>query len=103
MIMPNELIGMHPKNQLEKRMDDIESRMGDSGGVGEFMDDGHTSERFNDYTGNSSVMRYDHIEGSGNRVLNSYYSAFAQNGFNHIEGRDNTLNGTLGEIGRAHV
>ena len=68
-----------------------------TGGVGEFLDEAHTAERFNDYTLNSSVMKYDHIEGQNNKVLNSYGSGFRYSGFNHVEGQGNTLNGTSGD------
>lgn len=66
-------------------------------GVGEFLDSGHTTERFNDYSLNSSVMKYDHIEGQNNKILNTYGNPFQYSGYNHIEGQNNTLNGSSGD------
>ena len=99
-------IGIHPKSQLEKRMDDLETRCG-GGGVGEYMDDGHTAERFNDYRehaqydadteqwshgGNWSNMKYDHVEGYGNVIASApRYEDFADSGYNHSEGQQNRM------------
>lgn len=91
------MIGNHAKNQLEKRVDALESR-GAGGGVGEWMDSAHTAERFNDYRdfdtdtqtgGNYSGMRYDHVEGYGNKVIPLSYQIY--DGYNHVEGQNNTL------------
>ena len=59
-------------------------------GVGEWMDEGHTSERFNDYDDNISEFKYDHIEGKNNQSR-STYGLFTQEGYNHISGCNNYL------------
>lgn len=59
-------------------------------GVGEWMDEGHTSERFNDYDDNISELRYDHIEGKNNQSR-STYGLFIQDGYNHMSGCNNYL------------
>lgn len=92
----------------------------DGGGVGEFMDPPgsgtpndytfNTSERFNDYRthefnertqkwsgGNWSVMKHDHVEGYGNKVVfdESNHPAvyvYTPSGYNHIEGYENYVN-----------
>lgn len=81
------------------------------GGVGQFMDPGHTSERFNDYSpvtydattqkytgGNWSDCIYTHLEGSENHVVitdrthlyDQYWGAAI-----HIEGWDNQVTQTV--------
>ena len=78
-----------------------------SGGVGEYLDDGHTCERFNDYRehaeydesteqwsfgGNWSNMKYDHAEGFGNVVASApRYADFTDSGYNHSEGYQNRM------------
>ena len=98
------------------------------GGVGEFMDPPgsgvsgdwvfNTSERFNDYRahefdvdtqewtgGNWSFMKYDHVEGYGNKSVyeNSEQPPsydYTPMGYNHIEGSYNYL---IGASFRSHV
>lgn len=102
------VVNVHPKSQLEKRIDDLESRLG----VGEFMDIRHTAERFNDYRphiydedtatwvgGNWSSFLYDHVEGYNNIALfvNPAAPDFYFVGYNHVEGYNNKINGATYE------
>ena len=103
------------RSQLSKRIDAIS---GGGGGVGEYMDNGHTAERFNDYRehtfnettqkwtgGNWSDKIYDHVEGYGNKVIDTrgrvhspYYP-----GYNHVEGYENYVETTDGYGPYSHV
>ena len=60
-------------------------------GVGEWMDEGHTSERFNDYDDNISELLYDHIEGKNNQSRASSATPFEWEGMNFVGGCDNYL------------
>lgn len=60
-------------------------------GVGEWMDEGHTSERFNDYDDNISELLYDHIEGKNNQSRASSTTPFEWEGMNFVGGLDNYL------------
>ncbi|MBP5605513.1 MAG: hypothetical protein J6X60_08220, partial [Ruminiclostridium sp.] len=53
--------GIQSRGQSEKRVDAIQPS-----GVGEWLDEEHTIERFNDYEYNMSDMDYDHICGMNN-------------------------------------
>lgn len=74
-----------------------------TGGVGEYMDDEHTTERFNDYrdaeyddefdrwiNGHYCTQKYCHLEGYNNHIT-SVSNIFAERGFNHAEGQSNDL------------
>lgn len=114
-----EPIGVHPKSQIEKRIDDLETRCnGGGGGVGEYLDDGHTCERFNDYRahtfnettqkwtgGNWSDKIYDHIEGFGNKVIDTRGRVHSTSypGYNHVEGYENYVETTDGYGPYCHV
>ena len=70
---------------------------GEYKGVGEWLDDAHTIERFNDYSnydsetgtgGNWSISRYSHVEGQENHDIAGGGS------HNHLEGYYNTAKGS---------
>ncbi len=100
-------IGVHPKDQLVKRIDDLEERCGGGGGVGECLNPdnyfGSFTERFNDYRafdpttetgGNWSNFLQDHIEGYNNHgIIPGAGTQQVQYGYNHYEGQGNTITG----------
>ena len=55
-------------------------------GVGEFLNDAHNTERFNDYSGNTSNMNFDHVEGYANTS-----DGQGQFGVNHLENAYNSI------------
>ena len=74
---------------IESLKDDAES------GVGEWLDPEHTTEIFNCYKNtrwgdsrNSSVMKYDHVEGCGN-IIEAEGDIWQYSGYNHFQGYNN--------------
>ena len=68
---------------------------GSGSGVGEFLDPDHTTEIFNCYkdtrwgdSKNSSVMKYDHVEGCGN-IIEAEDDIWRYFGYNHFQGYNN--------------
>lgn len=54
------------RSQESKRLDAAAAKAEEAHGVGEWLDEEHTIERFNDYQYNTSDMKYDHICGMNN-------------------------------------
>lgn len=54
------------RSQESKRLDAAAAKAEEAHGVGEWLDDEHTIERFNDYQYNTSDMKNDHICGMNN-------------------------------------
>ena len=70
---------------------------GGGSGVGEWLDDEHTTERFNDYgqtrysDGNTSNMKFTHLEGYENKATATVGTDFQYSSYSHIEGYYNTI------------
>ena len=70
------------KSKTDKRIDGVNNIACNAGGVGQFTNDSHTSERFNDYQNNTATGVFSHTEG---------YSNKNDGDFSHVGGNNNKL------------